>query len=236
MIGAMTTPNLQVRRATIEDLQQLKKLWQQENLPGQDLEKRFKEFQVVEGEGGELLGGLGLQIAGHEGRLHSEAFAHAEQADALREKLWERTRIVATNFGLVRLWTQFATPFWNQTGFDYAPAELLSKLPGDFAGDPHPWRFFQLKAEVAAPISLDKEFALFKEAEKERTEQMFRQARVLKFIALIVAIAVFILVAIWAYLFFKMQGRPQKPGRLSRHPNAELAIRAPVSWTHFLSP
>src|SRR5262249_43479573 len=67
----MTTPNQQVRRATIEDLQKLIVLWQQEGLPWQELEKRFKEFQVVEGEESELLGTVGLQISGHEGCLHS---------------------------------------------------------------------------------------------------------------------------------------------------------------------
>src|SRR5438105_1768747 len=186
--GPMTTPNQQVRRATIEDLQKLVLLWQQENLPCQQLEKRFKEFQVVEGEGGELLGATGLQITGHEGYLHSEAFAHAEQADGLREKLWERSRIVAGNFGLVRIWTQLVAPFWNASGFQYAPAETLAKLPPQFAGDPHPWKFIQLKPEVAAPAALDKEFAMFKEAERERTEQMFRQARILKIIAGVIAI------------------------------------------------
>ncbi len=188
-------------------------LWQQENLPWQDLERRFKEFQVVEGEGGEVLGAVGLHIAGHEGQLHSEAFAHAEQADALREKLWERVKIVAVNFGLVRLWSQFATPFWNSSGFQYAPAEMLSKLPPGFAGDSHPWKYIQLKAEVAAPLSIDKEFALFKETEKERTEQMFRQARILKFIAMIVAIGILILVVIIGYFFlFKMPPRTNKRG------------------------
>src|SRR5947208_15870874 len=80
IIRAMTAPNQQVRRATVEDLQKLAALWKQENLPAQDLEKRFKEFQVVEGEGGGILAAVGLQIVGPEGRLHSEAFAHPEQA------------------------------------------------------------------------------------------------------------------------------------------------------------
>ena len=203
----MTTPNQQVRRATVEDLQQLVPLWQQETLPWQDLEKRFKEFQVMEGEAGKVLGAVGFRIAGHEGQLHSEVFAHAEEADALREKFWERAKILAANFGLVRLWTQFNTPFWNQSGFQYASTDLLTKLPDSFAGDAHPWKFLQLRPEIAAPAFVDKEFALFKEVEKERTEQLLRQARVLKIIAVIVAIAVFILVAIWAYVFFKMQGR-----------------------------
>src|SRR5690242_10104062 len=116
---AMTAPNQQARRATIEDVAKLVPLWKQEGLPWQDLEKRFKEFQVIEGDGGEVLGAIGLQISGLEGRLHSEAFAHAEQADALREKLLARVQIVASNFGLVRLWAQFATPFWNASGFQY---------------------------------------------------------------------------------------------------------------------
>src|SRR5260221_8194674 len=105
----MTTPNQQIRRATVEDVPKLVPLWQQENLPWQDLEKRFKEFQVV-AEGPEVLGAVGLQIAASEGQLHSEVFAHHEQADALREKLWERSKIVAANFGLVRLVTQLTTP------------------------------------------------------------------------------------------------------------------------------
>jgi len=202
----MTTPNQQIRRATVEDVQKLVPLWQQENLPWQDLEKRFKEFQVVEG-GGELLGAVGLQIAGSEGRLHSEVFTHHEQADALREKLWERSKIVAANFGLVRLWTQLTTPFWSQSGFQYAPAELLSKLPAAFSADPQPWKFVQLRPESASPLSIDKEFAMFREAEKERTDQIFRQARILKIIAVIIALGVFVLVGIWAFVFFKMQSR-----------------------------
>ncbi len=207
MMPPMTTPNQQVRRATIDDVRQLIPLWKQEDLPWQDLEKRFKEFQVVEGTGGEVVGAVGLQISGHEGRLHSEAFLHPEQADSLREQLWERVRVVANNFGLVRIWTQFATPFWTQSDFAYAGAEILPKLPPVFSGDPHPWRFIQLRAEAAAPISLDKEFALFKESERERMDQMFRQAKVLKIVAALVAIGLFILVAVWAYLFFRMQGR-----------------------------
>jgi N-acetylglutamate synthase-like GNAT family acetyltransferase len=206
MIRIMTAMNQQVRRATIEDVPKLVPLWQRENLRSQDLEKRFKEFQVVEGPGGEVLGALGMQIAGQEARLHSEVFAHHEQADALRQKLWERAGIVASNFGLIRLWTQFSSPFWNQT-FEYASADMLAKLPPSFGAEAGPWKFVQLRSEAAAPLSIDKEFALFKQAEKERTDQMFRQARILKIIAVFIAIAVFILVGIWAVVFFKMQGR-----------------------------
>src|SRR5689334_7905888 len=116
----MTTQNPQVRRATIEDLPKLVALWQAEGLPVQTMEKRFKEFQVIAGTDDAILGVVGLEIAGLEGRLHSEAFAHPEQADDLRALFWERFQVLAQNHGLVRVWTQFATPFWTHSGFQVA--------------------------------------------------------------------------------------------------------------------
>ena len=203
----MTTPNPQVRRATIEDLPKLVELWRQENLPAPDLEKRFKEFQIVESAEGELVAAVGLQVAGLEARLHSEVFAHAEQADALRELLWERAQVVAQNYGLIRLWTQFSTPFWNHSGFRYPAPDVLAKLPPVFGGEPQPWQFLQLKDEVAAPVSIDKEFALFREMEKERTEKIFRQAKALKLVALVVVLAVFGLVAFLVVSWFRARGK-----------------------------
>ncbi len=208
----MTTPSQQVRRATIEDLPKLVPLWQQENLPSADLEKRFKEFQVVEGPDGEVLGALGLQMAGLEGRVHSEVFLHSDQADALREQLWGRVQVIAGNFGVFRIWTQLATPFWRSNGFRAAPAEVAAKLPPAFAGEPQPWWYAQLKEEPAeAPVSLDKEFALFRELERERTEKIFRQARAMKLFAALIALAVLLFVMIYAIKFFQFQGR--LPGR-----------------------
>ena len=205
----MTTPNLQVRRATVEDVPKLVPLWKADNLPWEDLEKRFKEFQVIEAPDGKVLGALGFQIAGLEGRLHSEVFAHPDQADRLREKFWERAQVLAGNHGLVRIWTQMATPFWRANGFRETTPETLAKLPAVFRADSRPWIYFQLKDDTAPAISLDKEFALFKEAEKERTEKLFRQARTLKIIAAIVACVVLALVVVWAILFFKTQFRPK---------------------------
>lgn len=203
----MTTPNLQVRRATVEDLSKLVSLWKAENLPCEDLEKRFKEFQVIETPDGELLGALGFQIAGPEGRLHSEVFAHSDQADGLREKLWERAQVIAGNHGLVRIWTQLAAPFWHTNGFRDATQDSLARLPASFGADSRPWILLQLKENTAPAISLDKEFAMFKEAEKEQTQKLFQQARVLKIVAGVVAVLVFLLVIVWAVLFFKAQSR-----------------------------
>ena len=203
----MTTPNPQVRRATVEDLPKLVPLWQQEQLPSAGLEKRFKEFQVVELPAGELAAAVGLEIAGTQGRLHSEVFSHPEESDALRELLWERAQVLARNFGLARLWTQFATPFWNHSGFRHAAAEDLAKLPPSFAGSPAPWQFLTLREESATPVSIEKEFALFKEAEKERTEKMMQQAKVLKVIAALILMAVLLLLALWVFMWFKARNR-----------------------------
>jgi N-acetylglutamate synthase-like GNAT family acetyltransferase len=204
----MTTPNQQVRRATIEDLPQLIELWKQEDLPWQNLEKRFKEFQVVEGEGDRLLGVLGMEVVGLDGRVHSEAFVRPDVADLMRDLLWERLQVVAKNHGLVRLWSQFATPFWTHCGFQVAPAETLNHLPPTFAGDPAPWRVVQLREEAALPTSVDKEFAVFKEMEQAQTQKIVQQAKVLKFIAGLVVVAVFVLIVMWVLLWIKTQRQP----------------------------
>lgn len=202
----MTDANVQVRRATIEDIPQLTALCRQENLSIAELEKRFKEFQVVQADDGQLLGTVGLQISGNQGRLHSEALLHPEQADALRQKLWDRISLVAQNFGLVRVWIETSAPFWqHNVGFGPAGAETLAKLPPDFGPATRGWSVLQLREEAAGPsaTSIDKEFALFREAERERTQKIFRQARVLKMVASVIAIAVFGLALVWAVMFYK---------------------------------
>ncbi len=203
----MTTETPRVRRATIQDLPQLLSLWQTEGLPVRDLEKRFTEFQVVEGPDGTLLGLLGMQIVGLEGRLHSEAFARAELADSLRALFWERIQVLAQNHGLVRVWAQFTTPFWYHNGFKVAGSDKLEKLPVAFGGDPHPWRYFQLKDDPSHLPSIEKEFAMYKEMEHERTERLLRQAKLMKMVAAVIVMAVFVLIAFWFVAWYKTQGQ-----------------------------
>ena len=210
MIESMSTPTLQVRRATVDDIPKLIPLWRQENLAWQDLEGRFKEFQVIEDANGGIAAAIGLQFSGQEGRLHSEVFADFGQADALRGSLWERLRTVAQNNGLIRVWTQFTSPYWRTIGFDYPSNELLTKLPNNFGADRTPWLYVQLRNELPA-ISLDKEFALFRESEREQTEKVMRQARVLKIVAGVIAVLVLGMVITWAIMFLKVQKR--WPGR-----------------------
>jgi hypothetical protein len=52
----MSTSQPQARRATIDDLSKLTPLWRAEGLAAHELEKRFKEFQLIEGPDGDILG------------------------------------------------------------------------------------------------------------------------------------------------------------------------------------
>ena len=204
-MGLMTTPNRQVRRATVEDLQVLGALWEQEGLPRKLLEPRFKEFQVVEGEGGELLAALGLANVGTEGCLHSEAFAHPEQADELRSFLWGRAQLQAKNLGLVRIWTQLHSPFWHSNGLRPPTEEWLAKRPPAWSGDPRPWLCLQIRPDLPSELALDKEFNLFREIQREQSERVLRQARILKMIAGVISVIVFVLVLVWAVFFLRLR-------------------------------
>ena len=147
-----------VRRATIEDLAALGSLWQTERLNAAELEKRFKDFQVVEDGSGNVIAALGIQVAGQQGHAYAEAFSQPEQADILRAVLWERVETIAKNFGLTRIWIQLSPPFWQTIGFDPVSAEVLPKLPPDFAGAEDRWYSIQLKEEdpaMAGDISVD---------------------------------------------------------------------------------
>ncbi len=195
----MNSSDYHVRRATLDDIGQLTALWNAMNFPAMELAKRPTEFQVTEGADGNLVGLVGLQIAERQGRIHSEAFKDFALADQLRPLLWERIHAVATNHGLLRLWTQEQAPFWNHCGLVKADAEALEKLPAVWRGPASDWLTLKLREDIAAVISLDKEFALFKESEKQRTQRAFQQARILKMIATFIALALLVLVAAGAF-------------------------------------
>ena len=192
----------QVRRATVDDLPGLTALWATMHFSTQELEPRLTEFQVVQAEDGRLLGALGLEISGRHGRLHSEGFTDFALSDRLRQGLWERMQSVAGNHGLVRVWTQETAPFWRQNGLHPADAGEAAKLPPAWSVLPPNWLTLQLRDEAALEMSLDKEFARFKELEMAETAKAMRTARTLKIIATMVAVilAIFVIAAC-AYLF-----------------------------------
>ncbi|MFO1476206.1 MAG: hypothetical protein U1F98_06090 [Verrucomicrobiota bacterium] len=192
----MPESSYRVRRATLEDLPVLRELWASMRLPCDALEPRLTEFQVIESPAGDLLGGIGIRIDSHHACLHSEAYGDFSQAEELRARVMERIGSVASNHGVFRLWTQETAPFWTRHGFQPATPEQLKKLPESWNPSGN-WLTFQLKDESAL-VSLDKELALFKQAERERSAQVIRQAQLLKKVSTVLAIlfAVFVIGAL----------------------------------------
>src|SRR5437870_4472776 len=125
----MNSP-FQVRRATLDDLAQLRIVWTKTKLDSTALEKRLTEFQVIEAGG--IAACIGIQVANQQGLIHSEAIANFTQRDQLAPVLWDRIQTIARNHGLHRLWIDEPDPFWIQYGFVPASKEQLRKLPAVF--------------------------------------------------------------------------------------------------------
>jgi N-acetylglutamate synthase-like GNAT family acetyltransferase len=199
----MSASQYRLRRATLEDIGPLTELWKSMRFPAEELSKRVTEFQVAESPEGKLLGALGLQIAQKQGRIHSEGFTDFSVAEELRPLLWERIHAVAANHGLLRLWTKEDAPFWNRCGLAKADEEALAKLPAAWRNESPNWQTLKLKEDIESLVSVDKEFALFMESEKQRTKRAFRQAKVLKIVATLIALALLGLVMLGAFLLVK---------------------------------
>jgi len=180
----MSSPKFRIRRATLDDLDPLMNLWHAMNHLVEDLSRRITEFQVAEDENGKIIGAVGLQIVEKHGWIHSESFADFQLADELRPLLWDRLRSVAGNH-----WTQEKAPFWSHSGLVKPEPDVLEKLPQAWRHLPGGWFTLKLRDELPEVISADKEFALFMESERQRSEQAMQQARVLKVIATVVALA-----------------------------------------------
>jgi len=68
----------------------------------------------------------------------------------------------------------------------------------------------KLKDDVETLVSVDKEFAMFMDLEKQRTACAFQHAKVLKLIATLIALAVFIIVLAGAFMIFRRGGLPSR--------------------------
>ena len=189
----MNLPVLRVRRATTDDRESLKALWQSMLLPAEELEKRLTEFQVLVAADDSVLGAMGIQIVRQHAWLHSEGYLDFAHADQARQLFWERVQTLASNHGVFQLWTQESSPFWSQLGFRPASAGKLSELPPEWQPASGDWFVLQLKDEAAIKQALDKDFATFMTAEKRNTERTHEQARTLKNIITIIGFAIGIL-------------------------------------------
>jgi len=199
----MDSSNYRVRRATLDDLPQLTDLWAAMRFPQEELSKRVTEFQIAEGAEGKVHGAIGLQIAERQGRVHSEAFGDFALAEQLRPLLWDRLQSIARNHGLVRIWTQEKAPFWNHCGLLSADEDAREKLPMVWRNERSDWLTLKLREDLETVMSLDKEFAMFMESEKQRTARAFQHARLLKLVAIFIAVVLLGLVLAGAFMVLK---------------------------------
>ncbi len=182
--------SLRVRRATIEDLVTLRSIWVSMRLPADELEKRLKEFQVVEADG-RLFGAMGIQFSGHYALLHSEGFSDFSAADTARELFWDRVQTLAANHGVFRIWTAESSPFWKRWGFQPPTEQTLSRLPQHWKVSGEKWLTLQLKDEDAVAEALQTKFAGFMDSEKQQTARIEEKARALKTVIIAVGFGIF---------------------------------------------
>lgn len=197
-------PGLRVRRATVDDLATLRTIWLSMRLPADELEKRLKEFQVVEDAGGNVLGAVGIQFSKQYALLFGEGFSDFSVADAARQLFWQRFEALAANHGIFRIWTQETSPFWKHWGFQPANAEILSRLPDEWKTSEGQWLTLELKNEEAVASALETKFAGFMDAEKKQTALVAEKARTLNHIITVIGFAVGILgIGIAIYLLIR---------------------------------
>lgn len=196
-------PNLRIRRATMDDFLSLRGLWTSMRFPTEALEKRLTEFQVAETADGQIVGAIGLQIAGQHALLHHEGYTDFSVADAARQLFGERIQTIAAHNGVFRLWTQENAPFWSRWGFQPASAEILARLPGEWKPAGEKWLTLQIKDEEAI-ATVEKELAVFREAEKKHVAEVLDQARTFTTTITVIGFAVGIgLIGLAFYLFVR---------------------------------
>jgi hypothetical protein len=200
----VNAPAYRVRRATTDDLEQLMTVWAAAALPAAEMEKRFTEFQVAESAEGRIVGAIGLQVAGVDGKIHSETFADFALSDTLRPLFWQRLETMARNHGLFRLWTAETAPFWKKgAGFSAAsvpPPEAFGPARG-------PWLSLRLKEEAADPTLIEAQFTLFREAERAKRDKLLQRAAALKMVGTAIAVLLFVLSMGVLFWFFRHRAR-----------------------------
>ncbi|MGC3957968.1 MAG: hypothetical protein QM813_08500 [Verrucomicrobiota bacterium] len=198
----MSSFKFQARRATVDDVPRLKQLWVLMRYSEAELERQLTDFQVVVDEAGIVVGCAAFQMNQRHARIHSEAFEDFSLADYARPALWARIQTLATNHGLVRLWTQETSPFWSRNGFQTATEEALEKMPSLWDRFTAGWLTAKLKDEEAM-TSLDKEFALFVESERQQRNQLLTQTKTVKTLAIggiLLIVLVLIVATVWLFL------------------------------------
>jgi N-acetylglutamate synthase-like GNAT family acetyltransferase len=171
------------RRATLEDLPQLRGFWNEARLDAADLERRFTEFQVAFDAEEKLAGTLGLHIQNNQGLVHSEAFSDPESAAQVRPLLWQRLMTVAKNNGLLRLWALPTTSFYREQGMTDIDEASRARLPEGFGSPLADWVTLKLRDDNPAVKNMEKEFEVFAMAQRAESERRMDRAKAFRVLA-----------------------------------------------------
>ena len=174
------------RRATLDDLPGLRGLWETAMLPTHDLERHLTEFQIAEGLDGRLMGALGFQIVGRDARIYYEAYTHSDSEALVKPQLWNRLKVMASNGGVHRVWTQEKSDYWDECDFKSVTADDLERLPTLFKRAGGPWKMLALRDEVAER-RIEEEIGMFEAAHEEDQSRLAWQTKWIKWSAAIVA-------------------------------------------------
>lgn len=206
-MAPMSPGQLQIRRATVDDLPALRSLWETARLPADDLENRLTEFHVVESDGN-FAGALGIQVIRQYARIHSEDYADFSVADSARELFWERIQKLSANLGVFRVWTQETSPFWTRWGFQPANTETLARLPDEWKTLEGRWLTLELKNEEAINHALKTQVTGLMDFEKEQTARVAGQARALRLLVIIGCFTFFVLCLVASVIIIMRRMNP----------------------------
>lgn len=203
----MSTSQLTVRRATVEDLPALRAMWTANQFDPDQLEARLTEFQVVD-RGGEIVGAMGLLVLRTAALMHNEEYSDYSIADEARALIWERVQKLAASLGVFRIWMRDDSVYWLRWGFQLADAEALKRLPPEWNVPNETWYTFELKNEAVINTALQQQFAGFSAAEKRSAEETQARAKQLMTVLTVIFFIIFFIclgVAGWLLMLRRQQ-------------------------------
>ena len=199
MVNPGAFSSMRVRRANVDDLPILKRLWEEMRLNPDTLESRLTEFQVVENLESEVLGTIGILIQNQHALLHSEGYSDFSVADPARDLFWDRIQTLASNHGVFRLWTREQSPFWKKFGFHPANPEVLARLPASWQDEePGIWLTHELKDETQINAALARHSDQLQAQEAIQLESISKKVRSLNLFITIAGFTIGVVGIAWA--------------------------------------
>lgn len=201
----MQSTTVDLRRATIEDIDALARLWRSCDLDVSTLERRLTEFHVALDEEHRLLGAIGLRLQDGEGCLHTEAYFDVEGMHSARTALIERVEKMADALGLRRVWTTLDLSALGERSFDDADDAAMETFPREFGDWRQNWRIVTLRDPASDPANLERQLAMLTIENRESSQQIIQGAKVMKrlmngaLILLALAMVVLLMVLIQHY-------------------------------------